>query len=675
MIPTVPPEPIASTDARPIAWIKKLVLLKSIDPWEEVRKIEFTTGLNIVQGESNEADENFQSGHGIGKTTVCRLIRYCLGEKTFGQRHVIEEVAHCFPDGYVGAEFELAGSPWSVLLPLGKRTKRFAQEGIAIGDLVQAEGTKHYDAFTTKLSEVVLAHVPVNESLTGGQTMLWLHVLAMCSRDQESRYDRHWNWREKRSESGTPVFGKPKVDAGLCLRAVLSLLDPNEPKLRTRLEELDSRAKLLHEDIRRERELPATLITGLRRRLDTEFAVQEAVSAPFDTSFFGLAAAVSNRQAALLNQIAQIEERLIPLNRRISMTAASLLEPEELAGQIEVASEATTEGTDTLLNQLNELQQVRQLLRDTEAALCRYGQVLIGECSYVRSRSQQMDEEIRQRQLTVIPTVSEREQAAARLAEQTQRQRSLVGQIQQRLDDMGRERDDLIEQRRNLRNQHERIPVILGEIQDWNEVLEGRKPNTELQRLEQELTNNVSEVTTSKDRLATLIAAQADRAKQFAARFDGLVKKTLTNDFKGVVDIQEDGVNFRIVRGESLSGEAYETLAILLADLALLLESAADHAHHPGLLIHDSPREADLNLRIYQKLLDVADEELRTAQQETLPYQYIVTTTTLPSKALRKKSITKVELGSGEASLFRMQLEAGKPTADQRTLFDTPEVE
>jgi hypothetical protein len=52
-----------------------------------------------------------------------------------------------------------------------------------------------------------------------------------------------------------------------------------------------------------------------------------------------------------------------------------------------------------------------------------------------------------------------------------------------------------------------------------------------------------------------------------------------------------------------------------------------------------------------------------------------VTTTTLPSKALRKKSITKVELGSGESSLFKMQLEAGKPDSRQQTLFDTTEAE
>ncbi len=666
-----PTEPLATTRTRPLVWIKSLVLVKSIEPWDEIRKIDFTTGLNIIQGESNEADENFQSGHGIGKTTVCRLIRYCLGEKSFGQKHVIEEVTHCFPDGYAGAEFELNGSLWSVLLPLGKHTKRFAQEGIALRDLVRAEGTKNYDVFTARLSEVVFANVPVTESLTGGQTLSWLHVLAMCSRDQESRYDRHWNWRVKRSESGTPVFSKPKVDAGLCLRAVLSLLDPNETILRTRLEELDSMSEQFREGIRKLRELPTARIADLRQRLESEFSVANAVSAPLDDGFLGLDAAVNIRQSELQEKLALIEETLTPLNRQISITAASLLEPEELAKEIELSAEKTIEGTDNLLNRLDELRRVRQLLRDADAARCWYGQVRIGDCNYVRSRTEQMDKVIFQQQLTVIPIVSEREEAAARLADQARPMRSLVEQIQQILEKMGRDRDGLIENRQNFRYQHERISTILAEIHKWNEVLEGRKPNSELQLLEQSLINNTSEINTSKERLTTLIADQMNRANQLNARFDSLVKKTLTSDFRGVVDINEDGVNFRIVRGGSLSGEAYETLAILLADLSLLLESAGDHVHHPGLLIHDSPREADLNVRLFERMLETAFA-LMQDDQGNIPYQYIVTTTTLPSQQLQTSEVTKMILSSGSGSLFAMQLDVGAGE-EQKSLFDAME--
>ena len=58
-----------------------------------------------------------------------------------------------------------------------------------------------------------------------------------------------------------------------------------------------------------------------------------------------------------------------------------------------------------------------------------------------------------------------------------------------------------------------------------------------------------------------------------------------------------------------------------------------------------------------------------------MPYQYIVTTTTLPSKGLQKKSITKLELSRGEGSLFKKQLEAGKSASEQPSLFDTAEDE
>jgi hypothetical protein len=649
-------------------------VLKSIDPWDEIRTIEFSTGLNIVQGESNQSDESFQSGHGIGKTTVCRLIRYCLGEETYGQKHVVEEVKHCFPDGYVGAMIELGGSDWAVLRPLGNRVREYALESMSLDGLLQAEGPRQYGDFTERLSSLLLSDLPVNETLTNGQALKWPHILAMCSRDQESRYDRFWNWRHTRSESGTPVFRKPKVDAGLCVRAILGLLDPNESKKRKRLEELETTLEQKQTEIKRKREEPLFHTTRLRTTLAQDCGIEEAADAPLDNSLLGLSALTQARLASLGEEIGRIEEELVPLDRRINLTAASLLKPGELVDQLEAASEVTGEGNDILLQQLEQLRSLRQFVREAESALCRYGGVLIGQCSYVVARTEQLDGELRDRQRTTLPTVSEREQAAARLAEQAERQRSLVGQIQQRLDAMNREKNELVERRRNLNNEVRRIPTILAEINDWNEITGGRKPNTEIQRLEQEVTSAVSEIEATKRDLAQLIAMQVERAKQFGTRFDGLVQQTLAKEYRGVVGIEEDGLDFRIVRGESLSGEAYETLAILLADLALLLESVADHSHHPGLLVHDSPREADLNLRIYQRLLDMADEHLRSSmQQNVVPYQYIVTTTTLPSKGLQKKSITKLELSGGEGSLFRRQLEVGKPTSDQPTLFDTPE--
>jgi hypothetical protein len=660
--------------ARPSVWVKKIVVYKSIDPLDEIRQISFTVGLNIIQGESNQSDWAFQSGHGIGKTTVCRLIRYCLGENSYGQKHLVEEVKHCFPDAYVGAVVKLGGSEWAVLRPLGSRIREYALEGVPLDALVRAAGARRYDAFTERLASLVLSDIPVSETLTGGQELSWLHVLAMCSRDQESRYDRFWNWRDARSESGTAAFRKPKVDAGLCVRGVVGLLNPNETKHRKRLEELEATQKRTQVEIRRKREEPTFHITRLRRALAQDCGVRDAADAPLDDSLLGLAAVTGYRLASLRQEVARIEDELAPLDRRINLTAASLLEPTELAEQLEAASEVTGECNDVLLRDLAQLQASRQFIRDAEVARCRYGQVPIGECSYVVSRIEQIDSEIRDRQRRTVTTVSEREQAVAQLAERSERQRSLVVEIRRRLDIMNREKNELVERRRNLNDQIRRIPSILTEITDWSEISAGRKPDTAIQRLEQEAANAAAESEATKSALAQLIAAQVDRAKQFASRFDVVVQQTLTSEFRGVVQIEEDGINFRIVRGESLSGEAYETLAILLADLSLLLESVADHSHHPGFLIHDSPREADLNLGIYQRLLDLADQQMRgLGQQGVVPYQYIVTTTTPPSKGLQRKSITKLELSGGEGSLFKIQLAAEKSEAQSVMLFSAAE--
>lgn len=657
---------------RPLVWVKRLVLYKSIDPVQEIRSVAFTTGLNVIQGSSNESDEGFESGHGVGKTTVCRLIRYCLGEKTFGQKHVVEEVKHCFPTAHVGAVIEVDGTEWAVLRPLGNRGTECALERVDLDGLIRAGGPKRYDAFVDRLAAIVLSGVPLGDTLTGGQRLQWLHVLAMCSRDQETRYDRFWNWRHTRSESGSPKFSKPKVDAGLCVRALVGLLDPTEPRLRIKVEQLEGKLETTRATLKERRAEPAFFIKQLRHTLASECGVRDAENASLvQDDLFGLPRLTETRLGELRQEVARIEAELAPLDRQISLVAASLLEPAELAELREAAGEVTGEGNDALLADIDRLRSLRAFIRDAESALCRYGGVLIGQCSYVQTRTQQIDQELWDQQRSTIPTVAEREQAAARLAEQAARQRSIVEQLQQRLDAMNRQRNDLVERRRNLNEQLRRIPSVLATIQDQNAILEGTKPNTAIQALESEEANAVSEIEATKVALAALLAAQGERVRLFESRFDEAVKQTLTAGYKGVFRVMEEGVYFGIMRGEALSGEAYETLAVLLADVALLFESSVAHARHPGFLLHDSPREADLNVRIYRRFLDMADSQMRQdGQRGDVAFQHIVTTTTEPSERLKGTPVTRLTLSDGPGSLFGRQLEAPPAAQPAPTLFD-----
>jgi hypothetical protein len=62
---------------------------------------------------------------------------------------------------------------------------------------------------------------------------------------------------------------------------------------------------------------------------------------------------------------------------------------------------------------------------------------------------------------------------------------------------------------------------------------------------------------------------------------------------------------------------------------------------------------------------------LMTKENGETPCQYIVTTKTEPSEALRSVNVTKETLSSGPGSLFKMQLENDSPDSPQRSLpFD-----
>src|SRR5204863_4882998 len=88
-------EPLSLTPAKgreePALWVSKLAVYKDWPPSNDTllrQVIELRRGLNILwaqpNGSTNEASR--LAGHGAGKTTFCRLIRYVLGEEPAGSK-------------------------------------------------------------------------------------------------------------------------------------------------------------------------------------------------------------------------------------------------------------------------------------------------------------------------------------------------------------------------------------------------------------------------------------------------------------------------------------------------------------------------------------------------------------------------------------------------------------
>lgn len=653
----------------PLIWVKQVTLYKSLSPVEELRTIQFAPGLNIIQGKLDDSAQDFESGHGNGKTTLCRLIRYCLGEKTFGQEHVVAEVKHCFSHGYVGAVVVVDDEEWSVLRTVGSHRKEYAQQGISLADLAAAEDRPAYSEFLKRIQEVGLSRLQQREVLAGGDAIQWLHVLAICSRDQESRYDRFWNVRPARSDSGFSKF--TKVDVSLCVRAMLGMLDIREPQILKRQTALESELIELRKKIEGKIAEPAFHISQLRTRLLNEYGVEHADMAPLGSDgLFTISQVRDARLNSIQKELDEIEQKIADFDTQINGATARLNEIHEMQDRNVTAKEATATGS-IVLEQSEGPKNERQTILEKMDKLCPTGE-LVRECQKVKEKLVQLDSEIASKKPTIeerqtVTTVQERDQAQAELGRQAERQENPLQQIRARLKQLNAEKNKLLKRTGVVSEWLRVIPKVTEELLKWHSVEQGEEPNQELTTLRSDEKDKVAEGENLKTELTALLTKQNQRIQQFQRRFHGIVQKAINATFKGTVSVGKEELAFRISRDRSLAGEAYETLAVLLADLAILTESSSDAVCHPGLLIHDSPREADLNVRLYEKVLETAFALMTNEQGETL-YQYIVTTTTQPSEALRSERITKETLSSGAGSLFGMQLEIGSSEPNQRSL-------
>lgn len=646
----------------PRVWINRIALYSSLDPPTPIREpITFTAGLNIIWGIEDETNAaHFEPGHGVGKTTLCRLIRFCLGESTYGQEHAAKEIQHTFPDGAVAAEVQIEGQRWSVLRPFDKRHSDCAQADGTIESLVENRPTRaSFGEYLSCLMSTCLTGIRTESVLSGGDSIQWGHLLAMCARDQEARYQSMWQWRSPRSDSGSPRI--QKEDAFLTIRSVLDLLPDAETKLQRKLSKTESDLAEAERGIVERKREPDYWISHCRRLLRDDFGIAEATDASLNPQdLFNLPKLVGARVAKLESEQQGRRHELAALDRKIAIAAAALQEPAELHDQEQTAVNVTGSGTDTLESSIDELRQIDRHIREAELSLCRYGQVTIGNCTHAKQQLVELDEQIRDAEKSTVPESAKRDQITAGLKERVLRRAEVLRRLQSDVDKLNEERRTLDDERRNADEEIKDAKKALECIIRWERLRSGEEDDSELARLHEHKKNLESSQVNTNSRLTALLAENDQRTGQLRQVYEALVRGTLTAEFNGRVRLTRDGLEFRIFRGENLSGEAFETLSILLADLTVLLTGALGISAHPGFLIHDSPREADLGRIIYERLLtcvwNVASE---LGELTAVPFQYIVTTTTPPPADLRKKATTRLKLGGKEGMLFGQQLHVG----------------
>ena len=215
---------------------------------------------------------------------------------------------------------------------------------------------------------------------------------------------------------------------------------------------------------------------------------------------------------------------------------------------------------------------------------------------------------------------------------------------------------DLEKKRDTLYNDETEKKTLIKNLQEdwqdfvrWNNIIAERSPYPELTSTIENIFHLESDILSQENKLSDLLKKHNLNRELLSDIFSHCVKTVLAKDsYDGAFELNQKEISFQITHGPAMSGEAVETLSVLLADISCLIFNAVSKTSVlPGFLIHDSPREADLGLRIYLNFIRFL-EKLHTIYggEERCPFQYIITTTTAPPAELRDTNRVKLRLNA-----------------------------
>jgi hypothetical protein len=135
----------------------------------------------------------------------------------------------------------------------------------------------------------------------------------------------------------------------------------------------------------------------------------------------------------------------------------------------------------------------------------------------------------------------------------------------------------------------------------------------------------------SRERQQAARAERDRRQRRLSACFGWALRGLLGPGAGGSVRLDARGLHPEPDRSVAAGGAALATLATVLGlDLACLAATACGVGRLPGLLLHDSPKEADMEPALYDRLFRLALSLERAYGSRPPAFQYLVTTTTPP---------------------------------------------
>lgn len=676
---------VARGKAEPSVWVRRLVIYEEIAPEPKLlREVKLTKGLNIVWAEEPEDDDPTAeiTGHSAGKTTFCRLLRYVLGEKAYGTKANMEMIQKALPGGYVGAELLVRQRPWAVIRPIGNGRNSYVKDDATLEELLADRTHPAYqDDYSEKVGlDELLVSMDAGAVARTDQPIKWDHLLAWCTRDQEARFQDIHEWRSPRSESEWPSFRFPKADPLFVMRAVLGLFLPDELKGEDDLAKLLQKQEKLQkrlEELKREPQFRVNLYDDdLRRRLRAVLPQEPDIDTlPLHSGdMLPDLHKIAERAALKIEaDIALVEAERTKLQGEIDLTGAAIRQSEDELRQLVATFGVESAALREIDAGLSARQRQRQNFQAFELIECKLGGLLIKDCDYVKNRLGTLKLTAAQDAQALEQQEAKRRDSQAAVEKEKTRLETEITRLQGERQSLQTNRDALWSGVREKRDELRDLKLSEQQLGLWTERQGQPGEFKALDDCHTELLDTTKDVEKTEKRLSQLLEQHADNRKLLASIFSGAVKRVLTSGtYDGRVGLDNRELSFRITHGPAMSGEAVETLSVLLADVAcLVFNSVSTKACLPGLLLHDSPREADLSLRIYRSFIRLVGAlQSHFGAADKCPFQYILTTTTPPPADLQKDYV-RLHLNAAviDDLILRRNIAATRPPAGDHGLI------
>ena len=629
---------------RPRLWVETLWLLDSLTATQPLREIPLRRGLNLIVSPPGTGS----SGHGVGKTAFCQLLRFVLDDPLWSDGSTLrDELLHSseLKEGAVAARVHVGGETWTVLKPWLHQKQYRASRTADWQQLAANDAENEFTAYQAALRRHLVEILPVQKLPGSEQSIEWHQILAWCSRDQNARYHNYYQWRADGSG-----FSWPAKSPAALMQIVLGLLPDG-----TTLRELDGTTKMLEKhktDLQALREEPARLLKHVRRQLARHLNV--STKTPF-------------RQDGLLEHPSLIgfaKQRHEAYQQELLATDA---ERRELAAQRQAWMEKRAPlkaGIDLLTNRIRQdeafavgdMQEVERLQNEASSlqqllpTRCDAGSRLLKECDHVMERINQTRIDRRQR-------ITQHQRSKETLENELLPLRRRLAELEAETAPMNEQLTAIDQQDAALTTRHAQSlsadQLLSDAIEDYElyeDIATGKSTSPEIGTQERQLESAQRRHGQLQIQLVKERDAVAGRRQVISATMQS-VAKSLPSFHWGVLSDDDKHRNRPFQMGP-MHSTTFKVLEILAGDIACLIDSTSADSFHPGFLLHDSPREAEMSESMLWALLG------HVASGESDAFQYIVTTSTEPAETFKRFERLRLSSDSEDGLLLRRRVGA-----------------